>query len=203
VPARAVVPARPVIAQHGTAPRQTTTVTRVRHERIMTLRVAFFVLLLIGVLGGAAGFVGWFVRASYFVGVVDGRVAILEGRPGGFLWFKPTVVERTSLAESSVFPPTRPYLRAGMEESSLAAARDVVAELARGTTYLDLPTASTQQADGVPTGSTLVPLSTAATVPLPAASQPEPAGVAGTVPTTTAVISPNTGTTPRAGAGRT
>jgi protein phosphatase len=154
---------------------------RVRHERIMTFRVAFFVLLLVGVLGGAAGFVGWFVKASYYVGIVDGRVAILEGRPGGFLWFKPIVVERTTLAESDVFAPTRPYLEAGMEEPTLATARRVLGQLLDGSAYLALPTGSSGQANGVPIGSTLVPISspipTVATLPptIPATSTTIPA----------------------------
>ncbi len=170
-PVRAVSQAPRALVPPGSVGTQPPSVVRIRHERIMTLRVALFVVLLAGVLAGVAGFVGWFVRASYFVGVVHGRVAILEGRPGGFLWFKPTLVERTTLAETQVFAPTRSYLEAGMEQPSLAAARRVVTQLANGSAYLTLPTGSTRQADGVPTGSTLVPISspvpTAATLPPP------------------------------------
>jgi protein phosphatase len=183
-PVRAVVPAGRILlpaGSAGVAGVQRPVAARIRHERIMTFRVAFFVLLLVAVLGGAAGFVGWFVRASYFVGVVDGHVAILEGRPGGFLWFHPTLVERTTLAESSVFAPTRTYLEAGMEQPSLAAARRVVAQLASRSAYLALPTGSTSRANGVPTGSTLVPISS----PVPTLPPPPPT-VATTAPPATA-----------------
>ena len=165
---QAVRPARP-----RTAPAATRVVAqpavRVRHERIMTFRVAFFVLLLVGVLGGSAVFVRWFIKASYYVGVVDGRVAILEGRPGGLLWFKPTLVERTGLSVSSVFAPNRAYLEAGMEEPTLAAARQVVLQLSNSSTFLSTPSGNSGQADGIPPGSTLVPISsptpTVATLP--------------------------------------
>jgi serine/threonine protein phosphatase PrpC len=99
-------------------------------ERLVTARVVLFLLLLAGVLGGAAGFVVWFDRATYFVGLRGDRVAIFEGRPGGLLWMRPTVVEETSLTAAQVFPPTLPLLRAGILESSFGTARQVVANLA-------------------------------------------------------------------------
>ncbi len=98
-------------------------------ERLVTPWSALFVLALAGVLAGAAGFVEWFVKASYFVGFERNRVAIFRGRPGGFLWFKPTLVETTSLARSAVYPPSLPFLKAGLLEPSLSAAQGVVRTL--------------------------------------------------------------------------
>jgi protein phosphatase len=98
-------------------------------ERLVTPWSALFVLALAGVLAGAAGFVEWFVKASYFVGFERNRVAIFRGRPGGFLWFKPTLVETTSLARSAVYPPSLPFLKAGLLEPSLSAAQGAVRTL--------------------------------------------------------------------------
>jgi protein phosphatase len=98
-------------------------------ERLVTPWSALFVLALAGVLAGAAGFVEWFVKASYFVGFERNRVAIFRGRPGGFLWFRPTLVETTSLARSAVYPPSLPFLKAGLLEPSLSAAQGVVRTL--------------------------------------------------------------------------
>ena len=37
------------------------------------------------------GGIGWYARAGYFVGVAGRRIMIYQGRPGGVLWFRPTV----------------------------------------------------------------------------------------------------------------
>lgn len=81
-----------------------------------------FVLALVGVLGGAAGFVDWYVKASYFVGFDHNNVAIFQGRPGGFLWFKPSLVRVTSLRRGAVYQPSLPFIEAGLLEPSLSAA---------------------------------------------------------------------------------
>jgi protein phosphatase len=149
-------------------------------DRIVTFRVAVFVVVFVGVLGGAAGFVGWYVRASYFVGVDQGHVAVFQGRPGGFLWFKPTVLDRTAIPVSAVFAPDVAAVRAGMLQPSFAAAEAVVAGLANARRELALPSVSTSGALGVvgtttttlppPTTTTAPPARTTTSVP-PAASR--------------------------------
>lgn len=115
---------------------------------IVTPLSVLFVLLFLGVLGAVAGFVGWYVRASYFVGLHGTKVAIYEGRPGGFLWFQPTVAKLTSLDESSVYPPSLPFVRAGLLEPSYQAAVNAVSTLSHeqslfGIATSSLPTATT------------------------------------------------------------
>ena len=56
--------------------------------------VALFVL--VARVGGAAGFTYWFNQATYYVSTNGSKVAIYEGRPGGFLWFHPDL---------SILPP--------------------------------------------------------------------------------------------------
>jgi protein phosphatase len=107
-------------------------------ERIVTPWSVLFVLAFVGVLGGAAGFVAWFVKASYFLAFDHNKVAIFEGRPGGFLWFKPTLVEETSLSKSAVYPPSLPFLRAGLLEPSLSAAVGAVNTLEKERNRLGL-----------------------------------------------------------------
>jgi len=91
-------------------------------ERLVTFWSVMFVLVLAGVLGGAAGFVDWYVKASYFVGFDHNNVAIFQGRPGGFLWFKPSLVRVTSLTRGAVYQPSLPFIEAGLLEPSLSAA---------------------------------------------------------------------------------
>lgn len=141
----------------------------------MSLRVLVFLLLLVGTLGGTVGAVVWYVRSSWYVGIEQGHVAIFEGRPGGFLWFHPSVYELSTLESAQVFTPLLPALNAGMLEPSLDTARQVVANLAAKHTYLALtPGDTSAAASALPPGvgtaayvptTTLAPASTTTTSP--------------------------------------
>lgn len=95
-------------------------------KRRVTLRSATFVLALFVVLGGAVAAIGWFARGGYFVGERGGEVVIFQGRPGGLLWFAPTVADRTGVAMSDVRTSNISDIEAGKEQSSLDAARRYV-----------------------------------------------------------------------------
>ena len=110
---------------------------------VVTPLSVLFVLIFLAVLGGAAGFVGWYVKASYFVGIDGTKVAIYEGRPGGFLWFKPTVAKLTSLDESAVFPTSLPFLRQGLLEPSYQAALNTVNTLSHENTFFGFASPTT------------------------------------------------------------
>jgi protein phosphatase len=98
-------------------------------RRAVTVRVVVFVVLVLALLGGAVAAVGYYARGSYFVGVQRDQIVIFKGRPGGLLWFSPTVAERTSVPVSTVLPSRVPDLRSGKEESTAAAARLYVRNL--------------------------------------------------------------------------
>ena len=71
----------------------------------------------------AVGVAGWYARSGYFVGLQDEQVAIFRGRPGGLLWFGPTLVERKPKPETAaLLPAERAELESGHETSSKAAA---------------------------------------------------------------------------------
>jgi len=99
---------------------------KTNRDRIVTIRVVLFVLVFVAVLGGTAGVVVWFDKASFFVGLDQGHVTIFQGRPGGLLWFKPSVVERTSLTPAELLASNVVSLQQGMETSSYQAARNLV-----------------------------------------------------------------------------
>jgi protein phosphatase len=99
---------------------------RSQRDRIVTIRVALFVLVFVAILGGASGVVLWFDKASFYVGLDHGYVTIFQGRPGGLLWFQPSVVERTTLTPADLLASNVAYLKQGMEQSSYQAARNVV-----------------------------------------------------------------------------
>ena len=100
-------------------------------SRRLTLRVVVFVVLLLAVLGGAAAAVGFYARASYYVGFDGDQVVIFKGRPGGLLWFDPTVEERTRLTLDDVSPSRADDLLSGKTEPSLADAHRYLRNIAR------------------------------------------------------------------------
>jgi protein phosphatase len=73
--------------------------------------------------------VGWYARSGYFVGLNGNRITIFQGRPGGVLWFHPTVAEATGATTSQVESRHVPTLAAGQPEPSLSAARQYVDRL--------------------------------------------------------------------------
>jgi protein phosphatase len=101
------------------------------HEptRRLTGRVVAFVLVLLLVLGGAAAAIGFYARGAYFVGLDEGTVAIFKGRPGGLLWFSPTVEERSTLTAAAVPEARADDIAAGKEFASLGEAQRFVANL--------------------------------------------------------------------------
>ncbi len=94
-----------------------------------TLRVALFVVVLGGLTAGAWAVTRWYVDDSYYVGLRQGQLVIFEGRPGGFMWFKPRPVLRTGVDTSEVLAYRIPALDQGVQEPSLAAARQYVHNL--------------------------------------------------------------------------
>jgi protein phosphatase len=122
------------------------------HEpsRRITARVIAFLVVLVLVLGGAAAAVGFYARGAYFVGLDDGRVAIFKGRPGGLLWFSPTVEERTTLTEANVPPARADDVANGHPVANLDEAHTYVDNLAAipgSTTPTTEPTTTTAQAE--------------------------------------------------------
>jgi len=91
--------------------------------RRFTWRVAVFFIAIVAVLGTAVWAVGWYARGAYYVGFDAGQVAIYRGRPGGLLWFEPTIVEhKLQPTEAELLPAQRTALQAGHEVTTKAQA---------------------------------------------------------------------------------
>jgi len=92
-------------------------------RRRTSWRMVVFVVALLGVLGSAFVAVRWYATGTYFVRLDGDRVSIYKGRPGGLLWFEPTLIKeprRPTLAELS--PAERQVLRQGRLFPSIRAA---------------------------------------------------------------------------------
>lgn len=121
-------------------------------------RVAAFLLLLFGVIGGAFATIQWYGTSTYYLGVEDGKVVIFQGRPDGVLWIDPKVVRRTGIDVEDV--PTRYRLVKGeeQEQESRAKADRVVANIER-----DIAASTTTTSTTTSTTSTTLTPTTAVT----------------------------------------
>ena len=138
---------RPAAAPPPTAPAPPPPAPRLRSRRL-TWRVFAFVIAVVAVLGLAVWAVGWYARGAYFVGIDNEQVAIFRGRPGGLLWFDPTLVERKlQPTGAELLPAQRVELETGHEVATKAAADRYVNNLrqeveARRAPPTTLPTTS-------------------------------------------------------------
>ncbi len=123
-------------------------------SRRLTWRVVAFgaALLLLVVL--VAGALGWYARKTYFVTVDDEQVTIFKGRPGGFLWFDPTVEQRTDIALADIPAGEVADLEAGIDQATLADAENYVENLQGQIDQLD---AEDETAPTTPTTTTEAP----------------------------------------------
>jgi protein phosphatase len=97
--------------------------------RPITFRVVGFTLVLLLLIAGVVVAIGLYARGSYFVGIDQAQITIYKGRPGGLLWFRPTVVQRTGIPTTAVLPTRLSDLQSGKEEASLADAHQYVNNL--------------------------------------------------------------------------
>jgi serine/threonine protein phosphatase PrpC len=151
----------------------------------VTLRVVVFVVALFIVVGGAIACLGWYGRSAYYVALSRDRITIFQGRPGGVLWFQPTVVERTPDSASSVLSFRLQVLEAGQVEPSLAQARQYIANLVAEKTEAEgngkpLPRGGPHSKPGGPATTT-----TAQSKSVPSTSIPRAVTTAVARPTTT------------------
>jgi PPM family protein phosphatase len=120
-----------VPAPSDAAPRKPSRAERRQegHGSRFTWRVALFLLVLIGVVGGAYATVVWYGTSAYFVAFDGDDVAIFKGRPGGLLWIDPELEERTPITRDVVPEQYLDALEDGQEYSTLAGAEAFLANL--------------------------------------------------------------------------
>ncbi len=109
-------------------------------RRRLTFRVVLFVVLLLAVIGAGAFAIVSYARDSYFVTLgppasasdaTSRPLVIYQGRPGGLLWFDPTLVSTTRVVESEVLPVHWADLRKGVVFGSKAGAEGYVTNLVK------------------------------------------------------------------------
>lgn len=102
---------------------------RLGAPRTITFRVIFFLVLIGLVVYGSWYFVRWYATSSYYVTTNGTQIVIYRGRPGGVLWFTPSVAEVTTTTTAEVLPIRLPALHGDVIEPSLSEAKNYVANL--------------------------------------------------------------------------
>ncbi|QGG96642.1 PP2C family protein-serine/threonine phosphatase [Actinomarinicola tropica] len=154
----AIVDEAAVVAPGEDAPRSRSLLPRRerRAERTaprFTLRTAGFLLLFVGVFVVAGLAVAWYGQGGYFVAADEdtGEVAVFEGRPGGFLWFQPSLVESTGVQLTELTPVLQERISSEPQFASFDEAEAYLANVAE------------QQAAARPTTTTTSTTSTSTT----------------------------------------
>jgi serine/threonine protein phosphatase PrpC len=97
--------------------------------RRITVRVILFILLLLAVPAGGIAVVHWYSTDNWYVAVDHGRLAVYQGRQGGFLGFKPKLLDLTGVTTGEVLPYRLPALKQTVNEPSLQAGERYIANL--------------------------------------------------------------------------
>jgi PPM family protein phosphatase len=88
-----------------------------------------FIVALVLILGTAVGILSWYGQRAYHVGLDGVNVAVFKGKPGGFLWLEPKVVERTKLRTWELPESRFDDLQAGKQFSDLAGTEKYIENL--------------------------------------------------------------------------
>jgi protein phosphatase len=97
--------------------------------RRVTFRVIGFFLLVAAVLVGAYALLRWYANDDWYVTLDHNQVVIYQGHPGGLLWFKPRIVDRTGVPTTGVLYIRLNALAGDVEEPSLRVAKRYVQNL--------------------------------------------------------------------------
>jgi serine/threonine protein phosphatase PrpC len=98
-------------------------------DRIVTFRVFLFLILLAALGAGVIGVVTVFQRSSFYVGLHGDDVSIYQGRPGGLLWFKPQLLQTSTVTTKNLLPNAVAEVKRGVSVSSYSAAKQEVSDL--------------------------------------------------------------------------
>ena len=102
--------------------------------RRVTFRVLGFVILVAAVPIAAYYVTRWYAYDNWIVTLHGDNVVILQGQPGGVLWFHPRVVDRTGVKKDQLSPAAANALVFGVQKSSLHDARTWVSTVTTTTT---------------------------------------------------------------------
>ena len=126
-------PARPELTPKERRRRQKAqqkAVAKASRPPHFTWRVLLFIVVLIAIVGATVAAITYYARDTYFVGFDGNQVVIYRGHPGGVLWIKPELVERSGLTRQTVPAASVPEIAAGKVEPTRDDAHTYLTNLA-------------------------------------------------------------------------
>ena len=108
-----------------------------------TWRVLLFIIAVLAIIGATFAAVTYYARDTYFVGFDKDTVVIYRGRPGGVLWIRPELVERSELTRQTIPKTSVPDIEAGKVEPTRDDAHQYLTNLADQATEQGTGTATT------------------------------------------------------------
>jgi hypothetical protein len=140
--------------------------------RRITPRVIGFVILVAAVPVAAYFVLKWYAYDNWIVTAQGEQIVVQQGQPGGVLWFHPKVVDHTGYTTGQIDPSAVKPVKAGVQWSSLHAAKSYVTSITTTTTTTTttVPTTTTTLENRVtapppPTTTTTAPLTTTTAAP--------------------------------------
>ncbi len=142
--------------------------------RRVTLRVFLFVLLMAAVPVAAYFVLRWYAYDNWTVSLRGSQVVVVQGQSGGVLWFKPKVVDHTGVTTAQILPPAVAAIGAGagVQEPSLASARNYVQNLVSQYDQQHAPPPTTTTTTAPTTTTTTIAGGSTTTTAPPAAPAP-------------------------------
>ncbi|HEY3725141.1 MAG TPA: Stp1/IreP family PP2C-type Ser/Thr phosphatase [Acidimicrobiia bacterium] len=137
--------------------RQDRATRRREHHPVRSAgRFARFVVPIVLILGLAIAVTAWYARRTYYVAFDQrGRVTVYQGRPGGLLFWDPTVVQHTKVTKDALTEDARLGVQDRKEFDTKDSAIAYVGRIeARATTTTSSTTTTTTSSPVVPVPST-------------------------------------------------
>ncbi len=124
-----VAPSRPVVPPPPEKESWSARRRRLGIPRRITVRVVIFVLMVAAVPVAAYFAIRWYAYDNWYLALSGNQIVVKQGHPGGVLWFKPKIVDRTGVTKAEVLPPGLAQIKSGVQEPSLNDAKKYVTNL--------------------------------------------------------------------------
>jgi serine/threonine protein phosphatase PrpC len=128
LPAQRTLAVRPVLTgRERRRRRREDRRARRTYNKWVSLRGTVFLLAILGVLVGGFAVLRWYGTSNYLVAVRGDRIVVVQGQPGGFLWWPQRVVLRERYGLHQMPVEVRAAIVTGVQEPSLAEAKRYLA----------------------------------------------------------------------------
>jgi len=119
--------------------------------------VTLSVIVVVAIVAIGLSVLGMYARSGYFIGEKDGVVVVYRGRPGGVLWFKPTISAVSDVKVEDLPPSVVSDVESERTFSSSLTAQKFLQFVESATTTTTTSTTTTSTSTTTSSTSTTVP----------------------------------------------